>query len=566
MRGKDLLRDLLDVTLLAGFIAPAQIALLQPVAAAQERQAVQEPQEVRLDFEDTDIRAVISALAELMGVNVTYGSLPSRTVTLKTNQPVPRDSLRAIFTTLLESNGLRVEESGGVLRILQVEEPTRGQQEPRAAPAGELGLYVIRLRHAHASEAAASINALFGHAPAGLGRGPSLSGAGLAGGLRESLVPPGLPEEPTPRAVPGQVEAPAGGRRSQVQQAQFEAEVTIVPDLSTNALLVRATPHHFEIIQAVVELLDVRPSQVMIEVLVAEARRDALTQIGLEVFVSNEPSGDDPQVEGELSERVLGNLVARIMHLDGVQVDALVEALSTSSDVRILSRPVLVTANNQEAQILVGSERPFIQVSRALPTDAAVRDQIIQLRDVGTKLTILPTINADRYVTLTLRQEVSAATAETQFGAPVISSRETSTRLLVKDGRTVVIGGLIDRQRERIRSGVPLLKDLPILGALFGSTSWRATETELFLFLTPHVIDTDEEAERARESVEQAAPRIRERLPLPRIPPDTMANDTTGRGGARVPGIGKGLPQPPVGPDTARADTASASGTGSAVP
>jgi general secretion pathway protein D len=93
----------------------------------------------------------------------------------------------------------------------------------------------------------------------------------------------------------------------------------------------------------------------------------------------------------------------------------------------------------------------------------------------------------------------------------VISTREAATRLLVKDAQTVVIGGLIDRQRERIRSGVPVLKELPLLGALFGSSSWRTVEAELFLFLTPHVLETDADAERATESVKRVAPNLRTR-------------------------------------------------------
>ena len=360
------------------------------------------------------------------------------------------------------------------------------------------------------------MNALFGRGAGGFPGSPGLSEPGLSEGLRRDRVPPGLPEagaEPEP-----------GGRQAAGGEAELEGEITIVPDITTNSLLVlRATAQDFEVIRAAVELIDVRPRQVLIEVLVAEARRDALTKIGLEVFVSNAPSGEDPAIEGTISERVLGNVVARVMHLNDWQVDALIEALSTSSDVKILSRPVLVTANNQEAQILVGSERPFIQVSRALPTDAAVRDQIVQYRDVGTKLSILPTINADGYVNLIVRQEVSAATAETQFGAPVISSREASTRLLVRDGQTAVIGGLIDRQRERVRSGIPLLKDLPVLGALFGSTSWRSTETELFLFLTPTVLETDADVDAATDALKEAAPEIGKRVPGPLVPPDTAA-------------------------------------------
>ncbi len=481
----------------------------------------QADEDVRLEFEDADIRAVIAALAELMGANVTYGSLPSRTVTLKTNRPVPRDSLPAIFAALLESNGLELERSGGVMRIREAQaRASRARPQEQETEEPVIHLFVIRLRHTFASDVAATVNALFGAGLGGYGGGPSLSTVGLSQSLRENLVPPGTGREaPAP---------PPAAPQAAAEEAQLEAEVTIVPDVTTNSLLIRATEHDFEVIQDAVEELDVRPRQVMIEVLVAEARRDALTRIGLEVFVSNAPSGSDPQIEAELSERVLGNFVTRIMHLDDLQVDALFDALSTSSDVSILSRPVLVASNNQEAHILVGSERPFIQVSRSLPTDAATRDQVVQYRDVGTKLTLIPTINHDGYVTLTLRQEVSAATSETQFGAPVISTREASTRLLVADGQTVVIGGLIDRQKEKVRSGIPLLKDIPVVGLLFGSTSWRTTETELFLFLTPHVLATDEDAERATEEIQEGSPRLRGRLPSPLLPGDTAAADTTG--------------------------------------
>jgi general secretion pathway protein D len=121
---------------------------------------------------------------------------------------------------------------------------------------------------------------------------------------------------------------------------------------------------------------------------------------------------------------------------------------------------------------------------------------VIQYQDVGTKLTVRPTINADGYVSLLVRQEINAATGEVQFDAPVISTREAMTQVLVRDGQTIVIGGLRDQQRERIQRGVPLLSWIPILGGLFGSASRHSSQTELFLFLTPRIIRSDEDADR----------------------------------------------------------------------
>ena len=151
--------------------------------------------------------------------------------------------------------------------------------------------------------------------------------------------------------------------------------------------------------------------------------------------------------------------------------------------------------NNTEARFLVGSQRPFVQISRVQPTDQATRDQVVQYKDVGTKLTVRPTINQDRYVSLLIQQEINQATSETQFDAPIISTREARTQVLVRDGQTIVIGGLRDHVKEKSQSGVPILSGIPIIGGLFGSATRRSTETELYLFLTPRIIATDAEAD-----------------------------------------------------------------------
>lgn len=128
-------------------------------------------------------------------------------------------------------------------------------------------------------------------------------------------------------------------------------------------------------------------------------------------------------------------------------------------------------------------------------------------------MSIVPTINNEGYVNLQLVQEVSTATAETQFGAPVISTREASTHIFVRDGQTIVIGGLIEQQEDTARSGVPLLKDIPLLGLLFSSTRNVTTNSELFVFMTLHVIQTDEDAERIRRGVEEGGRLLRKGLP-----------------------------------------------------
>jgi general secretion pathway protein D len=136
-----------------------------------------------------------------------------------------------------------------------------------------------------------------------------------------------------------------------------------------------------------------------------------------------------------------------------------------------------------------------VQVSRSLPTETPTRDQVIQYRDVGTKLTVRPTINQDDYVSLLIQQEINQATNEVQFDAPIISTREAVTRVLVKNGQTIVIGGLKDQQKNRTQGGVPILSGIPLIGGLFGHADRSSNRTELYLFLTPRILKTDADAD-----------------------------------------------------------------------
>src|SRR5262249_32944229 len=153
-----------------------------------------------------------------------------------------------------------------------------------------------------------------------------------------------------------------------------------------------------------------------------------------------------------------------------INVNAALSALASRGHVQILSRPVILAQNNQEARILVGSEQPFVQVSQT-QVGTVAQNQVVQYRDVGTQLTILPTINPDGYVNLQVQQQVSNATSQVQFGAPVISTREASTRLFLRDGQTAVIGGLVDHEVDKSKAGIPILMNIPLIGALFTTSS-----------------------------------------------------------------------------------------------
>ncbi|HEY0038172.1 MAG TPA: secretin N-terminal domain-containing protein, partial [Longimicrobium sp.] len=426
--------------------------------------------------------------------------------------------------SVAQSNGLRLVEEGGIVHVESAGAPRgatgrgtdTGEQE-----GGGTRLFVYRLKHARGQQLAATLQQLYG----GSGRGAP---AGIPGGrrtlsqqLRDQSIPP-LDPAADPDARPAaQVEPGLPG--------DVAGEVQIVADEPTNSLLVRATPGDWEVIRQAIDVLDLRPLQVMIEVLIAEVSRNDDVEFSTSARGSNENAGRPLRgLLGQADTVSAGGIALRIFRLGGLDLDVTLNALASSGRVRILSRPILLAQNNREARILVGDEVPFLQVVRTLPTSDAVRDQVVQYRDVGTSLTITPTINPDGYVSLQVVQEVSTVTGQSAppLNAPQIGTREAATHLFVRNGQTVAIGGLISSERGTSRGGVPLLKDIPLIGWIFGSSSRRARSTELFLFLTPHILYTDEDVDRLRGRIEAASRVVPEDGPpavLTPLPSETPA-------------------------------------------
>ena len=451
---------------------------------------------VSLRFVDADIRGVIQALGRYLPKPVLVGTFQPLKVSLETPAPVPRARVRELLKGLVESQALEFTEDSSFFRIGPARPlPLGGVVGGAGLPSRGVGqgggaavqLFVIRLKHARAADVAATVNLLFGAGGEFSGRA-GLSTPTLSDELRRNVVPPA--GAAAGAAAPGQPPAPAS------KSAALSGPVTIVPDELTNSLLIRASQQDYDILKQGVEQLDVRPLQVLIEVMIVEARRDRTFSFGADFFVPPQSidrgngSADAASVGGGL-----GDLVIHLMNLGHAQIDATLRAAATKGDVQIVSRPVLLASNNTEARLLVGSQVPFVQVSRSLPTETPTRDQVVQYRDVGTKLTIRPTINQDGYVSLIVQQEVNQATTEVLFDAPVISTREAATQVLVKDGQTIVLGGLRDRQRNANQTGIPIISHLPIIGGLFGSADRSSSATELYLFLTPRILKTDADAD-----------------------------------------------------------------------
>lgn len=454
---------------------------------------------------DVELRTAVQALVPYLDRPAIVGGIPALRVSIETPMPIARVNVVRFLREMLDANGSELTlDSAGTLYRIRAKEPPRPPMPEMNRPAAMQAapeLFVIRLQHAKASEVAATVNALYGKASAlgEIGERPST----LAQQLQQQQVPPGIP--PNPQMVPN-----VAGR-----VASLAGETTIVPDARANSLLIRASRADFELIQAAVTQLDVRPLQVLIEVLIAEYVRGRGFDLGVDGILPKTTidGTENTTISGILTgpgpEVGLGGLAVRIMNISGADFDATIRAAASVGKVRIINRPVLLAANNEAAEINVGSQRPFVQVARVLPTDNTARDQVVQYRDVGTRLSIVPTISVAGYVMLQVVQEINAATEEQQFNAPIISTRSVETRLLVKDGQTIVLGGLSERLRENVSGGIPFLSEIPYLGGFFGRQKRRTSETELLLFLTPRIIRDDKDVDAITQPLRKRADAIK---------------------------------------------------------
>ena len=311
-------------------------------------------------------------------------------------------------------------------------------------------------------------------------------------------------------AGPGARQAQAAGMQSSTssdldEQAYFEA------DADTNSLLILTSSKNYEKIRPIIEELDLPVPQVLIKVLFAEVTHSDLVDLGTEFSLVNlQGDGDSTSFATDFG---LANASSGLV-IGAVEGDLNVtlRALQEVGKLNILSRPYILTGNNQAATITVGAEVPFVTNVRFTETGQAINT--IEYQDIGIILEVTPSINREGLVTMTVSPEISETTGETVpigqgVEAAVFAKRSSEARLAVRDGQTIVIGGLIEDQLKKNVDKVPLLGDIPLVGALFRRTIEEKSKTELLIFLTPHVAAAAEElteisdAEAARSNLGQ---------------------------------------------------------------
>ena len=306
-------------------------------------------------------------------------------------------------------------------------------------------------------------------------------------------------------------------------------EARIVADKATNSLVIMATKDDYRVLEEVITKLDIPRMMVYIEALIMEVNVDKDFSLGVEwegiktfsydgknagVFAGSSPndfSKIGSALGGTLTSGFSLGIISDAIEIAGVEfpnLAAIVHAYQQDTEVNILSTPQILTTDNEEAEIYVGKNVPYITSQNV--TVAQQDYTNYEYKDVGVTLKVTPQISQERFVRLKIFQEVSRLIGTSQTDRPSTNKRLAQTTVIVKDANTVVIGGLIGDETTHVDYKVPCLGDIPLISWLFKGTSKRIEKTNLFVFLTPHIIQNPAEARKVYEEKKDQIETIKE--------------------------------------------------------
>lgn len=321
---------------------------------------------------------------------------------------------------------------------------------------------------------------------------------------------------PSGEAAPESGEKPAG--KSDAPVVSGEKGIKIIADEANNSLLILATPFEYAGIEAALRKIDTMPLQVLIEAVIAEVTITDELRYGLQYFFQN---GNFSLVRTNSSTATVAPTLPGFssVYTTSSNIKVVLDALESVTNVKVLSSPQLMVVNNRTANLQVGDQVPIATQSAVgvLAAGAPVVNTI-QFRDTGVMLKVTPRVNDSGIVHLDVTQEVSDVTRTTtsNLDSPTIQQRKVTSSVVIGDGETLALGGLIRDGSDNGNSGVPGLHQVPVLGFLFGTKSETIRRTELLVLITPKVI---RRADDARDVGNELLNRMRSLPPIQSLAP-----------------------------------------------
>jgi general secretion pathway protein D len=350
-------------------------------------------------------------------------------------------------------------------------------------------LFFYRVRNTTAESLATVLNSVMqGNNP---GQNPAIGPEAAPPPTQGAAPPPGPPGSPPAAAAAGR--APGSPPPSR-----------IVTDAARNAIIFQGSAEEFAQLRPLIESLDQAPREAIIEATVAEVTLTDNETLGLEWILN---LGATPNEIIRNTGTGIGTTGFSFTVLNRAGATRLIlNALASNNRVKVLSTPKILSRSGGEARIQVGAQVPIVTSqgtsSQLQQQGTSAILQSIQYRDTGVILTVKPTIYAGNQVDLEIKQEVSEAVPNdtSQLSSPIINTRTVSTQLSLQDGATVLLGGLIMENATSTSAGIPGLKDIPGVGFLFGTQRVTKTRSELFVFITPYIISSNEDAAELTET------------------------------------------------------------------
>jgi len=357
----------------------------------------------------------------------------------------------------------------------------------RAPTEGRNSIYIYKVRNSVASELSELVSSLIGDK--GGSRSKSLSRSSSSRRTK-NVTPPGT--RTTKKTNSKSLRKFTSSVKSSGSPSmQFAGEPELIPDDGRNIILIRALFSDYTRVQKLLVRLDNMPMQVLIEVMVAEVSLDDNLKYGVEWALKN---GQTSIHGGGVSLNAADGLKFNLAFDDQNDIFKLLNFLATNNNFSILSSPQVLVLNNEAATVNVGEQVPIVTSETSDVSNGSTSNRTVQYKDTGVILNVTPRINDDGIILLDIDQQVSSVKDQTTAGvdSPTISTKQIKTKLAVKDGQSILMGGLIDRNDTVNDSGIPVLKDVPGLGWLFKSHSVTHNKKELMIMVTPYVISSED--------------------------------------------------------------------------
>ena len=282
-----------------------------------------------------------------------------------------------------------------------------------------------------------------------------------------------------------------GLRNEEMPTSNLIGQVRFIPVARSKAILVLSPPEYLEDIKAMIAELDKPGMQVMIKVVIVEVNHSSMTSLGVQLATGSGVNAFADNAANILTALDYTGTIGSVKLLTGTDINTMIDLLVKNVNAKILNQPTLWTKDNEEAVFIKGRQVAFIENAQGDSSNPAIINEAFGYKDVGLTLRVRPNITPEKAVDMTLNLIISQVEPDPVNGQLATSNLDTTTHLIVNNGQTVMLGGILFQNDSEIKRKVPLLGDIPVIGNLFRHTEKQLTNDELLVFVTPYVIDAD---------------------------------------------------------------------------